>query len=136
MDNIFGIRLKELREEHELTMDYVVFDMQHKYNIKINKGQLSRWENGQSPSLRCLKLLAMYYNVSADYLLGLTDSKKPSPRINMLREILTSEHSTEINVQEVREIIDKAMENADKKTLKRAFDLLYEHKQQEQPKQA
>ena len=54
----------------------------------------------------------------------------------MLREILTSEHSTEINVQEVREIMDKAIENADKKTIKRAFDLLYDQKQQGQPKQA
>ena len=54
MENTFGNRLKALREEHELTMDYVVLDMQRKYNIEINKGQLSRWERGQSPSLQCV----------------------------------------------------------------------------------
>ena len=109
MDNIFGKRLRELREEHELTMDYVVFDMQRKYDVEINKGQLSRWENGQSPSLRYIKYLAIYYNVSADYLLGLTESKKPSPRIGFLREILTTEHSTEINIEEAKRIIREAI---------------------------
>lgn len=117
MDNIFGKRLKELREEHELTMDYVVLDMQHKYNIEINKGQLSRWERGQSPSLIYVKYLAMYYNVSADYLLGLTDSKKPSAKINTLVAMMQQEHAS-TNVDEVRDIIEQAMENANKKALK------------------
>lgn len=119
MDNIFGKRLRELREEHELSMDFVVFDMQHRYNVEINKGQLSRWENGQSPSLKYIKYLAVYYNVSADYLLGLTESKKPSPRVSFLREILTEEHSTEINVSEVREIVDKAIEKSEKRRAKK-----------------
>ena len=119
MDNIFGKRLRELREEHELSMDFVVFDMQHRYNVEINKGQLSRWENGQSPSLKYIKYLAVYYNVSADYLLGLTESKKPSPRVSFLREILTEEHSTEINVSEVREIVDKAIEKSEKRKAKK-----------------
>ena len=118
MDNIFGKRLRELREEHALTMDYVVFDMQRKYDVEINKGQLSRWENGQSPSLRYIKYLAIYYNVSADYLLGLTESKKPSPRIGFLREILTAEHSTEINIEEAKRIIDDTLSKEPKKIIK------------------
>lgn len=134
MDNIFGQRLKELREEHELTMDYVVLDMQHKYNIEINKGQLSRWERGQSPSLIYVKYLAMYYNVSADYLLGLTDSKKPSAKINTLVAMMQQEHAS-TNVDEVRDILEQAMENANKKALKKEkrfkkFDI------EMQPKQA
>jgi len=118
MENIFGKRLRELREEHELTMDYVVFDMQHKYNIEINKGQLSRWEKGQSPSLKYIKYLAVYYNVSADYLLGLTESKKPSTRVNSLRDILMEEHSTNINIEEARKIIDNAINKEPKKLIK------------------
>lgn len=118
MDNDFGNRLRKLREEHELTMDYVVYDMQQKYMIEINKGQLSRWEHGQSPSMRCLRYLAMYYNVSADYLLGLTESKKPSPRIGFLREILTAEHSTEINIEEAKRIIDDTLSKEPKKIIK------------------
>lgn len=118
MENIFGKRLRELREEHELTMDYVVFDMQHKYNIEINKGQLSRWEKGQSPSLKYIKYLAVYYNVSADYLLGLTESKKPSTRVNSLRDILMEEHSTQIDVAEAKKLIDDVLSKEPKKLIK------------------
>lgn len=118
MDNIFGKRLRELREEHELTMDYVVYDMQQKYNIEINKGQLSRWENGQSPSLKCIKYLAIYYNVSADYLLGLTESKKPSPRISFLRDILTEEHKS-TDVEQVAEVIADTLEKTQARAARR-----------------
>ena len=105
MENTFGKRLKALREEHELTMEYVVLDLQRKYNIDINKGQLSRWERGQSPSLIYVKYLAMYYNVSADYLLGLTDSKKPSAKISNLIELMKMEHAS-TDIEQVKEIID------------------------------
>ena len=111
MDNDFGNRLRKLREEHELTMDYVVYDMQQKYMIEINKGQLSRWEHGQSPSMRCLRYLAMYYNVSADYLLGLTESKKPSARINNLITMLKQEHET-TDIEQVAETIADTLEKS------------------------
>lgn len=119
MENTFGKRLKALREEHELTMDYVVLDMQRKYNIEINKGQLSRWERGQSPSLQCVKYLAMYYNVSADYLLGLTDSKKPSAKISNLITMLQQEHES-TDVEQVRETIQDALEKSQARAARKA----------------
>ena len=74
-----GIRLKELRDERELTLDMVVYDIDQKYHIEINKGNLSRWESGKRiPTLRFAAYLCMYYNVSLDYLMGLTDCKTPS----------------------------------------------------------
>ena len=119
MDNDFGNRLRELREEHELTMDYVVYDMQQKYMIEINKGQLSRWEHGQSPSMRCLRYLAMYYNVSADYLLGLTESKKPSARINNLITVLKQEHGT-TDIEQVAETIADTLEKSTARAARRS----------------
>jgi transcriptional regulator with XRE-family HTH domain len=81
MDNIvkIGKRLKELRESRELTMDMVVYDVKNKYNIEFTKGNLSRWENGiNNPSLIYAAYLAKYFNVSLDYLIGLTDIKTPT----------------------------------------------------------
>lgn len=72
-------RLKSLREEKGLTMDMFVWDMNTKYNIELNKGLVSKWENGvNEPSLRYAGYLARYYDVSLDYLIGLTDVKTPA----------------------------------------------------------
>lgn len=74
-----GERLKALRQERDMTMDMVVYDMDKKYNIEITRGHLSKWENGKNdPSLRLAAYLALYYNVSLDYLMGLTDNKAPA----------------------------------------------------------
>ena len=73
-----GKRLRELRENRELTMDMVVYDINQKYNIMLTKGNLSRWENGINyPSLLYAAYLAKYYNVSVDYLIGNTQVKTP-----------------------------------------------------------
>lgn len=75
----FGKRLKDLRAERELSLDMVVLDIENKYEIEISKGHLSRWENGKNlPSVKHAAYLAAYFNVSLDYLMGLTDVKTPS----------------------------------------------------------
>lgn len=80
MDKInIGSRLKEIRKGRDLSLDMVVKELKERYGIKISKGTLSKWENNLSiPSLDArLKALIMYYNVSLDYILGLTDKKTP-----------------------------------------------------------
>lgn len=70
MDNILGTRLKELREEMNKTQKDIakVFG--------ITNFQLSRYESGQSnPDPDLIKRFAEYYDVSTDYLLGLTSLK-------------------------------------------------------------
>lgn len=75
---VFAERLKALRLEKQFTMDMVVYDLEQKYNIEITKSHLSRWENGKTePSIRNAALLAKYYNVSLDYLIGVTDHRAP-----------------------------------------------------------
>lgn len=74
-----GARLKALRLEKNLSMDMLVFDINEKYSIDLNKGLVSKWENGiNEPSLRYATYLAQYYDVSLDYLIGLTDCKTPA----------------------------------------------------------
>lgn len=75
-----GEKIKNLRNEKQLTIDMMVADMNEKYpTLAINKSMLSRWENGQNtPSLENAKFLCMYFDVSLDFLIGLTDVRTPS----------------------------------------------------------
>lgn len=78
MDNL-GKRIKQLRTSKDLTMEMLVADMNAMFpESNLDKSMLSRWENGlNEPSLIYVKYLAMYFDVSADYIAGLTDKKTP-----------------------------------------------------------
>jgi len=85
MEKIEGLgkRLKDLRERDEKTVEMVAYDISHRFNINLSKGHISKWENEvNAPSLAMARLLCLYYDVSLDYLIGLTDSKLPSRLIN------------------------------------------------------
>lgn len=76
-----GLRIKELRQERDLTMDMLVADMNAKYELDkpINKSMVSRWENGDNdPTLENAKYLSMYFDVSLDYLIGNSNIRTPS----------------------------------------------------------
>ena len=81
MDNdlkIVGVRLKALRLERELTLEMVVWDIKRTFNIEINRGSLSKWENGVNlPTLFYAAYLCKYYGVSLDYLIGNTETRAP-----------------------------------------------------------
>ena len=69
----FGKLIKRIRQENNLTQK----DLAEKYNVTYQA--VSTWENGKNlPSVRYAAYLAAYYNVSLDYLMGLTDVKAPS----------------------------------------------------------
>ena len=66
-------RIKELREDRDLSQSDVA------KIIKTTQQQYSKIEIGKSDiSGEKLKLLAAFYNVSTDYILGLTKDPKPS----------------------------------------------------------
>ena len=76
-----GQRIKQLRLEHDLSMDMLVTDLNQRYqNDKpINISMISRWENDiNNPTLDNARNLCDYFNVSLDYLIGLTDVRTPS----------------------------------------------------------
>lgn len=78
-----GERIKQLRIEHELTMEMLVADVNQKYLVELekplNKSMVSRWESDiNNPSLQSAKCLCDYFNVSLDYLIGVTENRTPA----------------------------------------------------------
>ena len=66
---MFSKRLKALREEKALSMDNFIELYNKRYNAKMNKSTLSRYENGtQEPIYTVVINLAKFFNVSIDYL--------------------------------------------------------------------
>ena len=65
-------RLRELREDNDLTQEYcakIAF---------ISKNSYIRYENGErTPPLDTIKLFAEHYNTSIDYIAKATDEKTP-----------------------------------------------------------
>lgn len=88
IDNEFPQRLKALRIARDLSMEMLALDLNTKYALRINKGTISRWENGESdPSISYVVKLADYFNVSVDYLIGLTDVQTPARLLAYSRRI-------------------------------------------------
>lgn len=72
----FATRLKQLRTEKSITMDKLVEELSKKFpDSKISKGMISRWENGGHANQKNQQLLAEYFNVTTDYLIGYSDFK-------------------------------------------------------------
>ncbi len=69
------MRLRDLREDRDLTQQEIA-DYLH-----IRQNTYSQYENGQRQiPLILLTRLAVYFNTSVDYILSLTNEKKPYPR--------------------------------------------------------
>ena len=69
------MRIRDLREDHDLTQQQVAD------YLNIRQNTYSQYETGsrQIP-MDVLIALAALYKTSTDYLLGITDCKKPYPK--------------------------------------------------------
>lgn len=82
---MIGERLLALRKDADLTQDDLA-DI-----LKINKHSISSYERNKSEPPDALKIaIARYFNVSVDYLLGLTDTPAPLTRQNQLLRLPAS----------------------------------------------
>lgn len=71
-ENVFHIRLKTLRKEKKLTQQQVGEILGYKHTAIAN------YESGRNePRVSDLKKLAIYFDVSVDYLIGISDIKNP-----------------------------------------------------------
>lgn len=62
-----------------VTKDYTQVKVQ--MDTGISQSMLSKYESGDAlPTVDNLMILAKYYNTSLDFLMDLTDEKKPYPR--------------------------------------------------------
>ncbi len=66
--NKLGERIKYLRNEKGVGQNLLAKELQ------LSNASISYWETGkQEPSAEAIFKLALYFNVSADYILGLID---------------------------------------------------------------
>ena len=74
MNNYYP-RIRDMREDHDMTQ------VQVPAHLGMQQAQYSRYERGHrdTPSDVLIRL-AKLYGTSVDYLLGLTQEKKPYPR--------------------------------------------------------
>lgn len=80
-NNILGKRIKILRTEKGLTQE----EFGKPYNIK--KSTVSQYESGSSkPDDELKKRIAKDYNVSLDWLMGLTNTRNISNAVNRISE--------------------------------------------------
>ena len=69
------MRLRDLREDHDMTQTMLA------EKLHIRQNTYSQYENGQRQlPIEILIQLAIVYQTSTDYILGLTDNTKPYPR--------------------------------------------------------
>ena len=79
MDSYYR-RMRDLREDHDFTQERV-----GQY-LGMQQSQYCRYERGfRDPPSDVLIRLALLYNTSVDYILGLTDTPKPYPRRHDLK---------------------------------------------------
>ena len=71
---MFFNNLQQLCSENNTTVTAVLKAL----NISTSKG--TAWKNGSIPNGEIVKLLASYFNVSTDYLLG--NEEKPLPQMS------------------------------------------------------
>ena len=68
MNTVFAERLKELRLERG------VGQVELAHSLGVSKGVISLWENAKrEPTLSSLEAVAGYFDVSLDFLCGLSD---------------------------------------------------------------
>lgn len=69
---MFYERLKILCDEKGITITNLVAE------LNMSSGNLSKWKRGKTPKSDTVKVLANYFDVSSDYLLGVDSLKEKS----------------------------------------------------------
>ncbi|MDF2530874.1 MAG: cro/C1-type DNA-binding domain protein [Clostridia bacterium] len=101
-----GERLKNLRNSKKLTMDKLAEVLNEKYDSKINKGMISKWENNLSePSLDNAKVIANFFGKSLDYIIGVEDSTNDNTQ-NELLTVAAHHDGVDWTEEELKELED------------------------------
>lgn len=80
----------------------------------VTSGSISGWKSGSSPKIEVLCRLATYFDVSTDYLLGLSEVRKPKIFVLSEEERLLIEAYRTSNVQGRFNIIHVCMSEKEK----------------------
>lgn len=67
MESVLYHRIKELCSQKGITISKLESD------LEFSNGSIKKWENASSPSVEKILKIAIYFDVTVDYLLGRTD---------------------------------------------------------------
>ena len=85
---IIGEKLRLLRTEKKESLEEVARHIEMSESKKLSKSLLSRYERGKvDPGVNVLIKLVLYYNVSLDWLFGLTEDRRPIKGNNPFSEL-------------------------------------------------
>lgn len=75
MEPVVYTKIKELCAKHGITMAKLEED------TGLSQSIIRKWKGGTSPSIDKVRLIAQYFNVSSDYLIGLSDISSPAEEL-------------------------------------------------------
>lgn len=79
-----GEKLKEIRKDNHLTQDELSMLFTKKFNANINKGMISKWENGVvEPTNSYLALYAKAFSINMNYLIGISNNRFVDEQTNI-----------------------------------------------------
>jgi len=94
-----GEKIKELRTKQGLSQEELADKLNAKFGTTINKGMISKWENNiGEPRLETARILALFFNVSLDELLGI------DPKQDDIQTLAAHHESEEWTEEELAEI--------------------------------
>ncbi|MDU3677670.1 MAG: helix-turn-helix transcriptional regulator [Clostridium sp.] len=122
-----GNLLKELRIENELTQEELANKLNELHDIKLNKGMISKWEaNKSEPRFEYIKYMSKLYNVSLDYLLGLSKFKNKEEELadykNRMNEFAEN-HNKNFYENKLLNIFNKLNDEGKNEAIKRVDEL-------------
>ena len=101
MDNVFGIRLKEMRNSRNISQKEFAEE------IGTSESNVSKWESGKStPPTDTIKKIAKYYNRPISYFFGEDSQRSGSEKLynELVKEGLIS---NDMSDEEMDKIINK-----------------------------
>ncbi|MBL3644002.1 helix-turn-helix transcriptional regulator [Bacillus sp. RHFB] len=108
----FGSILKNLRTSKNLSIDQLAKQINDKYETKISKSMISRYENNLAePKMDIVRIFADFFDASPDYIMGLEDEsskgiKKNSKAIETIAAHLDEKEITEDKMKDILKYID------------------------------
>ncbi|MFE5430252.1 helix-turn-helix domain-containing protein [Peribacillus simplex] len=108
----FGSILKNLRTSKNLSIDQLAKQINAKYETKISKSMISRYENNLAePKMDVVRIFADFFDASPDYIMGLEDEsskgiKKNNKAIETIAAHLDEKEITEDKMKDILKYID------------------------------
>ncbi|QIW55279.1 helix-turn-helix transcriptional regulator [Pseudolactococcus raffinolactis] len=111
---MFYERLKSLALEKNLSLNQV------EKNLKLSRNTLANYKKGQTPSTERAILLANFFNVSTDYILGNTDIKSKNLETDLNKTLDTvksfdGKPITDSDRETIREILKRRQREREQK---------------------